>query len=356
MLLGTVQEQENYTVFELDNSAKHFSDWTNYISNFDDRANHCNPFLVQSLAEGFKHKAYMIEAKKQEAIVGLLPLVHVQSYLFGSHLISLPYFDWAGVVTTNHHIAEKLIDVAIKMADQLNVNYLELRNTDEIQHSKLSSKGSKKFQMRLDLTNGQDAVWKCLKSVVRTQIRKGIKNKLTFHWGNEELLSDFYEIFCRNMRDLGTPVYSRSLFATFLKNFPDHIELGIVKKGNVPVSGCFAIHGKNVTEVPSASTLKNYRSTAANSFMYWRCIERAIERNQKYFDFGRSSYDSKTFEFKKKWGTEPKATAWQYYVLQGNATDLRPENPKFKFAIEAWKRLPLSVTKAIGPMIVRGIP
>jgi hypothetical protein len=90
--------------------------------------------------------------------------------------------------------------------------------------------------------------------------------------------------------------------------------------------------------------------------MYWRLVERAIERRSETFDFGRSTVDSGTYEFKKKWGAMPQPVEWKYYVRRGDQADLRLENPKFSLAVRAWRRLPVKLTKVIGPYIVRGIP
>ena len=36
-----------------------------------------------------------------------------------------------------------------------------------------------------------------------------------------ELLDGFYAVYARNMRDLGTPVYSKRFFRNILEVFPD---------------------------------------------------------------------------------------------------------------------------------------
>jgi hypothetical protein len=74
------------------------------------------------------------------------------------------------------------------------------------------------------------------------------------------------------------------------------------------------------------------------------------------FDFGRSTIDSNTFRFKKQWGAEPEPSVWQYYVRRGTIGQLRPDNARFGLAIRAWQRLPLWLTRLVGPAIVRGIP
>ncbi len=36
--------------------------------------------------------------------------------------------------------------------------------------------------------------------------------------------------------------------------------------------------------------------------------------------------------------------------------DLSPRNPRVQWAIELWRHLPVPVTRAVGPLVVRNIP
>jgi FemAB-related protein (PEP-CTERM system-associated) len=210
--------------------------------------------------------------------------------------------------------------------------------------------------MRLTLPDTPGVLWDSLPAKVRNQVRKGQKSGLSAVWGGEELLSDFYDVFSRNMRDLGTPVYSRRLFQGILRQFPDRAELCVVRLDKVPVGGAILLHGWGVTEVPSASTLRAYNITCANMLLYWHLLERAVHRQQRTFDFGRSSEGCNTFRFKKQWGAEPAPAEWQYHVRHGGLPDMRPDNPRYQRLIRVWQRLPVWLTRLIGPSIVRGIP
>ena len=174
--------------------------------------------------------------------------------------------------------------------------------------------------------------------------------------GGEELLNDFYAVFSRNMRDLGTPVFSRRLFCGVLRHFAGSAEFCVVRAGRRPVAAALVCHGQGVTEVPSASSLREFNSTNANMYMYWQLLQRAVGRAQHTFDFGRSTVDSGTYRFKKQSGAEPHPAVWQYYVRRGDVGDLRPENRKYQLAIRLWQRLPVCVANLLGPAIVRGIP
>ncbi len=111
-----------------------------------------------------------------------------------------------------------------------------------------------------------------------------------------------------------------------------------------------------MTEVPSASSLREFNSTSANMLLYWTLLSRAIERGQSVFDFGRSSKGGGTYRFKAQWGAKESPAVWQHYVREGSATDMRPNSGKFDLMIRSWQKLPVWLTQVIGPSIVRGIP
>jgi hypothetical protein len=90
--------------------------------------------------------------------------------------------------------------------------------------------------------------------------------------------------------------------------------------------------------------------------LYWQLLERTVERQQDVFDFGRSSPESPTFRFKKQWGAKPEPATWQYYLRSGDMVEMRPTNPKYRRLIRIWQWLPVSLTRLLGPLIVRGIP
>jgi FemAB-related protein (PEP-CTERM system-associated) len=210
--------------------------------------------------------------------------------------------------------------------------------------------------MRLGLPATADELWTQLKAKVRNQIRKGERQEFEVVWGRLELLDDFYQVFSRNMRDLGTPVFGRPLFEHMLLEFGEQSEICVLRDGGKPIAAGILVHGNRVTEVPSASSLREYNTSNANMWMYWQLLRRTVERGQKVFDFGRSSIDSNTFRFKEQWGAKPEPSVWQYFVRQGDADQMRPSRGRFRPFIQIWRRLPVPITRWIGPAIVRGIP
>lgn len=319
-----------------------------------------DPRWLAVLEAGLGHEAVVMVARGQDgAIRGYLPLAMVRSRLFGRFLVSLPYLNRAGVVADDQAVAAALFERAVELAEQRDADYLELRHgAHAIQHPQVTHDKAEKVRMVLRLAENEAALWTSLDAKVRNQVRKGDKSELTIRWGGAELLEDFYRVFARNMRDLGTPVYPRKLFAAILQQFPQEAELVVVRHAGAPAAAALLLHDpvERLTQVPSASCLREFNVMNANMWMYHRLLCRAIERGSELFDFGRSSEGSGTWRFKKQWGAEARPTVWQVHLRRGEVNAVRPEHPRFRRRIEAWQKLPVWVTRLVGPVVVRGIP
>jgi len=315
-----------------------------------------DPSWLTVLRDGLQHEVYALEARAEGRTCGYLPLAHVSSLLFGRFLVSLPYLNSNGVVAASPDVQTLLVSRAVELADELGVRHLELRHETAIDHPGLNGKMVSKVHMRLKLPGSVEALWKRFDSKVRNQVRKGEKAGLSIEHGGMELLDAFYAVICHNMRDLGTPVYGRELFASILSTFPGRTELVVVRSGQQPVAAALLLHGDGVTEVPTASSLKEFNPSCCNMLLYHYLLTRAVERGQAVFDFGRSTVDGSTYKFKKQWGAEPLPAVWQYHLRNGSLGEMRPDNPRYQRMIRLWQRLPLPVTRYLGPRIVRGIP
>ena len=336
--------------------AIHMPEWCAWYRRYCCTSPSRSPQWLRILELGLGHVPYCLEAKEGNECLGLLPLAFIRSILFGRFLVSLPYLNVGGVMASDPQVTSALIDRAVSLADELDVRYLELRHEAEITHPALSECFSNKVNMQLTLPGDPDELWARLKPKVRNQIRKGQQQQFEVLWGSLELLDDFHAVFSRNMRDLGTPSYGKELFRRIIEQFQGDAEFCSLRRAGRPVAAALLIHGHGISEVPSASSLREFNATNANMLMYWQLLRRASDRGQQVFDFGRSSVDSSTYRFKKQWGAQPKPTAWQYYVRKGRSSDIRPDNKKFDLMIRIWRRLPVTLTRIIGPPIVRGIP
>lgn len=330
--------------------------WDDFARSLQPGAIGADPRWLSVLAEGMGHVPYTIEARAGDELRGLLPLALVRGPLFGRFLVSLPFVSSCGPLTADASLAQPLVARAVALADELRVKHLELRLPQPIENRAFGPAAATKVLMRRPLPGSADALWKDLDSKVRNQVRKGEKQSFEIAWGREEQLELFYCVFSRNMRDLGTPVFSRRFFAAILRHFGEGAEICSVKLKDQPVAAALLIHGRGITKVPCASALREFNATNANMFLYWQLLKRAVERGAGVFDFGRSTVGSGTERFKAQWGAEASPAVWQCYHRRRRPADLRKESAAFALLARAWRLMPLRLAELVGPAIVRGIP
>ena len=331
------------------------SEWNRFVS----RHPHATAYHVwkwrQVFERAFGHETLYLAARDHGSIVAVLPLVIFKSRIFGRFGVSLPFVNYGGVLARDHASAVSLLQDASALADEQRLAHVELRHTAR-QFPDLEAR-THKVGMLLRLERDPAKAWESLDRKVRNQVRKAEKSELTTRSGGAELLDRFYGVFARNMRDLGTPVYSRRFFAEVLAVCPDTARVFLVDKGDITVAGAITLSSRDTIENPWASSLREYRSLSPNTLMYWRMIEHAVATGHTTFDFGRSTPNEGTFHFKQQWGAQPTPLHWEYVLAKGRTLpNLSPSNPKYRAAIALWQRLPLGVANRLGPHIVRSIP
>jgi serine/alanine adding enzyme len=328
--------------------------WNNYVTKKNASQYHYADWR-HLIKEVFGHESYYIYAlDENQDIVGILPLVRLKSLLFGDYLVSLPYFNYGGCVADNQKALDSLLVESDVLRKNLGCSHVELRSCLPIE-SELPCREDK-VTMLLDLPDDADILWKNIGTKRRAQVKRPIREGVKFEFGGVELLDDFYHVFSINMRDLGTPVYSKSFFKAIFKWFPKKAHISIVRLDGEAVGTGFLLGNGQLVEIPWASTLRKVNKIGVNMFLYWNILRSSIEQGYTVFDFGRSSKDAGTLRFKKQWGAEQKQLYWYYQLAsEGAIPQINHSNPKYRLLINVWKKLPVSVCNLIGPKIVKSI-
>jgi FemAB-related protein (PEP-CTERM system-associated) len=214
-----------------------------------------------------------------------------------------------------------------------------------------------KVSMRLSLPNDFQVLFKSFPSKLRSQIRRPQKEGMAVKIGGPELVDEFYGVFSRNMRDLGTPVYGKEFFRTILQAFPKETAVCSVSWNGCVVAAGFVYSFRETMEIPWASSDRRFDRLAPNMLLYSSVLEYACQQGCKVFDFGRSTADSGTYRFKEQWGAKPVPLYWYYWLKDDRPLpDLNPHNPRYRLAISLWRKLPLPIANVLGPRIVKYLP
>jgi FemAB-related protein (PEP-CTERM system-associated) len=303
----------------------------------------------------YRYRPYYFYAEREGQITGIAPVFLVSSYLTGRCMISLPFAVYGGICASDEQTERCLLRQLEEVARREGVEYLELRNRNGgLRPAYHAIPRYATFTM--PLVADPQILYQAFPKDIRYMIRKGEKAGLSVRHGLEQLES-FYRLMTLNLRRLGTPAFPRSLFENLIQEYPKQIDLAVVYSGSKPVAGGMTFLFRDSAQPYYVGSEEEAKITGANNFLWWQMIKHAAEAGRSEFDFGRSKNDSGNYAFKKKWNPCIQPLDYQLRLVRRKSIpNFSPTNPKFKIASNLWRRLPLGLTRVLGPRLVRCFP
>lgn len=327
--------------------------WQSYVTARPDCGVYHHWGWKRVVERAYGHSAPYLVATRAGGLSGVLPLVHVSSRLFGSSLTSLPFLDYGGIVADDPESHAALIAACRGLGGDLGVDYIELRSVGSPVDGWETD--TQKVLMKMEVASDEERLWSSLPSERRNRVRRAKKSGLDVEFADSGKLDVFYDIWTRNMRDLGSPPHSRDFFAATLQELAENSVLLLVRLQGEYIGAALALFWKETLSVPWVSSLRSHFSVYPNNILYWEALRFAATRGLRVFDFGRSSRDSGTYEFKQRWGATPTQLHWQYDSLGKTGSHKGPRSESYGLAQQVWKRLPVALTRSIGPWLRKGI-
>ena len=335
---------------------KHHCDsdlWDNYVLNHPSGTLFHLTAWKKVIEKTFGHKGFYLTAEYESEVCGIFPVFEMKSLLFGHYFISIPFAEIGGPLADSPKIQQSLIDRAVEIAGDKGVQYLEMRNREEI--SGLETK-SLYYNFRKEISSDHDANLKAIprksRAMVRNAIKKGLNHETGLH-----LLNDFYEILALNYHRLGTPIFPKKFFRHFLTEYKGQCDIIVVRtdKGELAAAVLFFVYKDQMVPYYAGSDF-SFRRLGPNDYKYWQLMRIAVEKGCSIFDFGRSKTNTGSFSFKKHWGFAPKPLAYQYHLVTATEMpNLSPANPKYRRKIQIWQKMPHGLVNLIGPFISRNL-
>ncbi|MES2957169.1 MAG: FemAB family XrtA/PEP-CTERM system-associated protein, partial [Pseudomonadota bacterium] len=278
---------------------------------------------------------------------------HVRSWLFGSSLVSLPFAVYGGVAADNVAAGAALEAEAQRLAQELGVAHLELRNV-QARHSDWPAQDLY-VTFRKAILADEEANMLAIPRKQRAMVRKGIKNGL--HGEIDQGVERFFPLYADNVHRHGTPALSRRYFEALLREFGPHAEvLTVLAPDGRALSSVLSFYFRDEVMPYYAGDHVDARDLAANDFKYWELMRRGCARGLSVFDYGRSKQGTGPYAFKKNWGFEPTPLHYEYCLYTRDAVPQNnPANAKYRLLIESWRRMPLGFANWLGPFVVRSL-
>lgn len=311
------------------------------------------PAWLLAVEQGCGQTAKGLIAERAGRIVGWLPLTHIQSPIFGGAMISSGFAVEGGILANEPAAEEALGSASEELAIRHGCAEVELRGGKVPTGWRFHSNTHCVF--RRDLSQNDADELQAIPRKARAEVRKGLKADFEVRIGTSEShRADHYRVYAESVRNLGTPVFPRSLFNSVLDTLDaDILTLSL---DGMPVASVLSLyHDQTVMPYWGGGTA-SARNLRANDRMYFELMRHARKRGMARFDFGRSKTDSGPYQYKKNWGFEPQPLTYAKWTAPGcTPRDVDPTSASHAAKIALWQRLPLGIANRLGPVIARSL-
>ena len=314
------------------------------------------PAWLKAIEAGTGQEAHCLIAETAGEIAGLLPLHLIHSPLFGRALVSSGFAVGGGILSDSVTATRQLAAAVWDKANRLSCPTVELRGGVLPGGDWIEKRDSHANFLR-SLSADADAELLAIPRKQRAEVRKGLDNGLVIETGRGQRDLDWhYAVYAESVRNLGPPVFPKSLMASALVAFGEDADILTVLHDGCPVASVLSLYHNGTVMPYWGGGVWDALRLRANDVMYYALMNHARERGCTHFDFGRSKTGSGAYSFKKNWGFEPEPMAYAVRTADGQEPrDINPNSPKYKAQIAIWQKLPLSVANRVGPWIAKGL-
>ncbi len=297
---------------------------------------------------------YLVAEDRSGAIRGVLPLTEVRSPIFGSALVSVGFATGGGILADDDQVAERLAQAGWDLAERLGCGTMELRGGAIPEGWQVQEGVYANFSK--PLPQGDEAILKSIKRRHRA-IRRAQEFNFTIRCGSAPIdREQHFAVYAEVVRNLGSPVYPRSLFDAMLDHLGDEADILTVLKDGRPMASVLNFYFKGSVLAYWGGGVRDARDCFANEVMYYELMRHASRRGCTRFDFGRSKVGTGPYSFKSNWGYDPQPIRHGIRTSDGAPPrDINPMNPKYRLQVAAWQRVPLWLANRVGPHIARGL-
>lgn len=326
------------------------SRWDDYVELHSDATFFHLAGWASALENGLKHRAHYVYAEKDNKIVGVLPLVHTKSLVFGTKLSSNAFCASGGPLGDSLEVEELLLAEAKRIAHELKVDVLEVRSSKPLGGSWVTNPLYVNFAM--PITDDDEKNLLAIPRKQRAMVRKGIKKELVSEESDD--LNRFYAMYSESVRNLGTPVFAKRFFSALQSTFGKKCRILMITHEGKDVAAVMSFYFRDTVLPYYGGSVSAARALQGNDFMYWELMRRSAAEGIRVFDYGRSKIDSGSYSFKKNWGFVPENLYYENELIQADRVpEINPNNKKYAFFIGKWKKMPLPLANVVGPIISR---
>lgn len=333
------------------------SRWDRFVESHPDGTPfHCSWWL-RTILESYAFTPMLhVFTDETDRLTGLFPLFLIRSYIFGNHIVSVPFSDYGFPLFEKGFERDDVLDIALAQSGA-RIKYVETRGPIPFARGLASHEYYRRHL--LYLSSDPEEVKKRLdRKTIRYSIRKAQNQGIEIIEDNTPSgLREFARLNLMTRKKHGVPTQSAEFFEALFENviLRRHGYILLAKHGSTIIAGgVFLRCGKTISFKYNASDPKILGRLAPNHLLTWKAIERSCFEGYELFDFGRTASDnSGLMRYKKMWAAESMSLPYSYYPKVHGAGCREGSGLAYKLFTNFWRTLPEVVSTKVGPKILR---
>jgi serine/alanine adding enzyme len=309
--------------------------------------------LIRSFGYRCVYHAIVDELNRIHALV---PLVAGRNLGFKKAGVSLPFVNYTDICAVSKDAQDFAVEAILTLKERYGLDYIELRLKDQNLDKAGWRANLHNYTFVLPLSEDEEQILALSSGSNRNHVRKVYKKDGFAVSFDSSHLNDFYKVYVRRMKQLGSPAPDIGFFRRFFELLPENSYLLTVldKETRQVIGGMLLLTspGNSTLYYPYGANLSEYNNRYLNNFMYWEAVRFGIRKRLRYLDLGRSQADSGTYKYKEQWGAKP--VQLKYLVYTGDDKGHQaPDKDSLSFFVEMWKKTPSFVTNPVGKKLIK---
>ncbi len=303
---------------------------------------------------GYDTRYHMV--RDGEQIRGVLPIFLVPSRLTGKRAMTLP----GGICADDEETAGLLLNKAWQTVGK-DIDRLLLQDSRQNWPGDWHTE-SQHVTWLVKLGESEEDLWKQLDGNMRRQVRKAGRNELKIEIRRDErLIEPFYDMFSRFTHQVGTPAFGISFLRNIAKTFPNGYNIALVWHEGQAIAGYFQLEMNNTVYGMWGAALPATLKLRPAYLAIWEIMADAIRHGFTHLDMGRSPADANASKFKGQWGGQSNPIYQTIIMNEENEhshsiTNQVQSDGRLQLFMQIWPRLPLAMTRFLGPKLRWHIP
>lgn len=299
------------------------------------------------LRQHVEARDYYLIARRENKVVGALPLFLKKNPEYGNVLNSLPFYGSNGGVIISpsepdpDSIFKALADSLHSLAREKEVVITTIITSPFEQHAQLyeqelapsflDSRIGQISNLPSSSESSEDAVMDMIDSNTRNMVRKARKKDIAFtHSSDIEALRFLSDTHQKNMEAVGGIAKGWGFFRKVpeIFDYDTDYRVYLATLDGQPISGLLTFYYDKTVEYYTPAIVQEFRSLQSNSLLIFEAMKDAVRQGYRYWNFGGTWHSQDgVYRFKKKWGTQD--MPYYYYVIAfqdlGHLLEMKPQ-------------------------------